>query len=95
MNIDQITAESAFALNGIGASYASGAGPVPCRVIVDQGIDSFADDRLVVPEITFSLLVSEVGVHQPGATVTVAGADYTVRHLKDDDGYMRRVVVEA
>ncbi|WP_366523454.1 CDGSH iron-sulfur domain-containing protein [uncultured Microbulbifer sp.] len=46
-----------------------------------QGIDEFADDRVQVPRIVFSLLVSEVGSHKPGVVITLKGVEYPSRPL--------------
>ncbi|WKD51679.1 head-tail joining protein [Microbulbifer spongiae] len=96
MDLEQRVAERNFQRWGKPASYTDGSGsdPVMCRVIRDQGIDEFADDRVRVPRMEFSLLVSEVGSHKPGALITVNGVEYQVRHLLEDDGTVRRVVVE-
>ncbi|MEX2964214.1 hypothetical protein [Microbulbifer sp. TYP-18] len=97
MNLEQRVAERNFQRWGKPAVYDAGSGgePQTCRVIRDQGVDEFAEERVRVPRFELSLLVSEVGVHKPGALVTLAGVEYTVRHLLEDDGTVRRVVAET
>lgn len=94
MNLEQITADSNFAIFGREAVYNDGGEDIPCRVIREQGIDQFAEERLGVPRVELLLLVSEIGEHSPGATVTLAGTEFEVRHLLEDDGVVRRVLVE-
>ncbi|WP_346839821.1 hypothetical protein [Microbulbifer sp. SAOS-129_SWC] len=95
MDLDQRAAERNFQRWGKSATYNAGSGDVECRVIKDQGVDEFAEDRVRVPRIELSLLVSEVGAHKPGALITLNGVEYEVRHLIDDDGTVRRVVGET
>lgn len=91
---EQRLAERNFQRWGKPAIYNAGSGDVECRVIKDQGVDEFADDRVRVSRIELSLLVSEVGSHRPGAIITYLGTEYEVRHLLADDGYVRTVVGE-
>lgn len=95
MDAEQLTAQAGFSVFGKPAIYDSGAGPLPCRVIQEQGVDQFADDRLSAARIELSVLVAEVGDHVPGATITLNSKDYVVRNLVEDDGVVRRVVVEV
>ncbi|WP_444890037.1 head-tail joining protein [Microbulbifer sp. DLAB2-AA] len=96
MDLDQRTAERAFRKWGKPATYTDGSGaePIDCRVIKEQEIDEFEDDeRVRVPRIELSLLVSEVGSYSSAAVVTLGGVAYSVRKRLTDDGVVWRVLV--
>lgn len=97
MDLEQRVAERNFQGWGKPASYTdgSGGGPAGCRVIRHQGVDEFADDRVRVPRIEFSLLVSEVGLHSVNAVISLNNVEYKVRQLLEDDGVVRRVQVDG
>ncbi|WP_444939936.1 hypothetical protein ACJJI3_12530 [Microbulbifer sp. ZKSA004] len=74
----------------------SGAEPIDCKVILDQEIDEFAEEeRLRVPRIELSLLVSEVGAYNSDAVITLGGVEYKVRKRLADDGVVWRGLVEG
>jgi len=95
VDLEQRLAERNFQRWGKLANYNAGSGDVECRVIKDQGVDEFAEDRVRTPRIELSLMVSEVGPHKPGALITLLGTEYEVRYLLADDGYVRTVVAET
>ncbi|WP_226649612.1 hypothetical protein [Microbulbifer variabilis] len=98
MDLDQRAAERAFRKWGKAATYTDGSGaePVDCRVIRDREIDEFDDEeRVRVPRIELSLLVSEVGAYSSGAVIALAGVAYTVRKRLEDDGVVWRVQVDG
>ncbi|WP_444891214.1 head-tail joining protein [Microbulbifer sp. DLAB2-AA] len=98
MDLDQRAAERAFRKWGKPATYSDGSGaePIDCRVIKDQEIDDFdEDERVRVPRIELSLLVSEVGVYNSGAVITLSGVAYQVRRRLSDDGVVWRVLVDG
>ncbi|WP_444945643.1 hypothetical protein ACJJIP_16635 [Microbulbifer sp. VTAC004] len=98
MDLDQRAAERAFRKWGKPATYSDGSGakPIACRVIKDEEIDEFEDDeRVRVPRIELSLLVSEVGSYNYEAVITLGGVAYTVRKRLGDDGVVWRVLVDA
>ncbi|WP_444939431.1 head-tail joining protein [Microbulbifer sp. JMSA002] len=98
MDLDQRAAERAFRKWGKPATYTddSGAEPIDCRVIKDQEIDEFEDEeRVRVPRIELSLLVSEVGVYSSEAVITLGGVEYLVRKRLSDDGIVWRVLVDG
>ncbi|WP_444903816.1 hypothetical protein ACJJIU_00210 [Microbulbifer sp. CnH-101-E] len=97
MDLDQRAAERAFRKWGKPATYTDGSGaePIDCRVIKDQEIDEFEDDeRVRVPRIELSLLVSEVGAYNSAAVITLSGVEYRVRKRLSDDGVVLRVLVD-
>ncbi|WP_444884507.1 head-tail joining protein [Microbulbifer sp. PSTR4-B] len=98
MNLDQRAAERAFRKWGKPAAYTDGSGaePIDCRVIKDQEIDEFDDEeRVRVPRIELSLLVSEVGAYNSAAVITLGGVGYRVRKRLSDDGVVWRVLVDG
>ncbi|QFT54588.1 hypothetical protein [Microbulbifer sp. THAF38] len=98
MDLDQRAAERAFRKWGKPAIYTDGSGaePITCRVIKDQEIDEFEDEeRVRVPRIELSLLVSEVGAYNSEAVITLGGVEYAVRKRLTDDGVVWRVLVDA
>ncbi|WP_444901400.1 hypothetical protein ACJJIG_17830 [Microbulbifer sp. SSSA007] len=98
MDLDQRAAERAFRKWGKAATFDDGSGvePIDCRVIKDQEIDEFEDeDRVRVPRIELSLLVSEVGAYNSEAVITLNGVAYTVRKRLSDDGVICRVQVDS
>ncbi|WP_445360389.1 hypothetical protein ACJJIL_19115 [Microbulbifer sp. EKSA005] len=97
MDLDQRAAERAFRKWGKAATYDGGGGePIDCKVILDQEIDEFdEEERLRVPRIELSLLVSEVGAYNPDAVITLGGVEYTVRKRLADDGVVWRVLVDG
>ncbi|WP_444958094.1 head-tail joining protein [Microbulbifer sp. ZKSA002] len=83
---------------GKAATYDDGSGgePIDCRVIKDQEIDDFDDEeRVRVPRVELSLLVSEVGSYNSEAMITLNGVAYTVRKRLADDGVVWRVLVDV
>ncbi|MCO1337088.1 hypothetical protein MO867_22450 [Microbulbifer sp. OS29] len=98
MDLDQRAAERAFRKWGKPATYTDGSGaePIDCKVIFEQEIDEFdEEERLRVPRIELSLLVSEVGAYKSGAVITLNGVAYTVRKRLADDGVVWRVQVDG
>ncbi|GAB2899821.1 hypothetical protein ACCI51_18100 [Microbulbifer echini] len=98
MDLDQRAAERAFRKWSKPATYDDGSGgePIDCRVIKDQEVDEFEEDeRVRVPRIELSLLVSEVGVYSSGAVITLGGVEYRVRKRLVDDGVVWRVQVDG
>ncbi|WP_226648985.1 hypothetical protein [Microbulbifer variabilis] len=98
MDLDQRTAERAFRKWGKPATYIDGSGaePITCRVIKDQEIDEFdEDERVRVPRIELSLLVSEVGAYSSEAVIILGGLEYLVRKRLSDDGVVWRVLVDG
>ncbi|MFA0812684.1 head-tail joining protein [Microbulbifer epialgicus] len=98
MDLDQRAAERAFRKWGKAATYKDGSSgaPISCRVIKDQEIDEFDDEeRVRVPRIELSLLVSEVGAYSPEAVITLGGVAYRVRKRLSDEGIVRRVQVDG
>jgi hypothetical protein len=96
MDLEQRAAERAFRKWSKPATYTDGSGaePITCRVIKDQEIDEFEDDeRVRVPRIELSLLVSEVGAYNSEAVITLGGVAYLVRKRLSDDGVVWRALV--
>ncbi|WP_444926803.1 hypothetical protein ACJJI4_01415 [Microbulbifer sp. TRSA002] len=98
MDLDQRAAERAFRKWGKAATYDDGSGgePIDCRVIFEQEIDDFDDEeRVRVPRVELSLLVSEVGAYNSEAVITLGGVAYSVRKRLSDDGVVWRVLVDV
>ncbi|WP_444902182.1 hypothetical protein ACJJIG_04430 [Microbulbifer sp. SSSA007] len=98
MDLDLRAAERAFRKWGKAATYDDGSGgePIDCRVIKDQEVDEFDDeDRVRVPRVELSLLVSEVGAYNSEAVIKLGGVEYAVRKRLADDGVVWRVLVDA
>ncbi|WP_444919108.1 head-tail joining protein [Microbulbifer sp. JMSA003] len=98
MDLDQRAAERAFRKWGKPATYTDGSGaePIDCRVIFEQEIDDFDDEeRVRVPRVELSLLVSEVGAYNSDAVITLGGVEYKVRKRLADDGVVWRVQVDG
>ncbi|WP_299589582.1 hypothetical protein [uncultured Microbulbifer sp.] len=98
MDLDQRAAERAFRKWGKAATYEDGSGAehIDCRVIKDQEIDDFdEDERVRVPRVELSLLVSEVGAYNAEAVITLGGVAYQVRKRLADDGVVWRVLVDT
>ncbi|WP_444926766.1 hypothetical protein ACJJI4_01200 [Microbulbifer sp. TRSA002] len=98
MDLDQRAAERAFRKWGKAATYNNGSGaePIDCKVILDQEIDDFDDEeRVRVPRVELSLLVSEVGAYNSDAVITLGGVEYKVRKRLADDGVVWRVQVDG
>ncbi|WP_444933583.1 head-tail joining protein [Microbulbifer sp. JTAC008] len=98
MDLDQRAAERAFRKWGKAATYDDGSGgePIDCLVIFEQEIDDFDDEeRVRVPRVELSLLVSEVGTYNSEAVVTLGGEEYKVRKRLGDDGVVRRALVDC
>ncbi|WP_444911073.1 head-tail joining protein [Microbulbifer sp. PAAF003] len=98
MDLDQRAAERAFRKWGKAATYedASGGEPIACRVIKDQVIDEFGDEeRVRVPRIELSLLVSEVGAYNSEAVFMLSGMVYQVCKRLSDDGVVWRALVDG
>ncbi|GAB2899559.1 hypothetical protein ACCI51_18300 [Microbulbifer echini] len=98
MDLDQRAAECALRKWGKPATYddGSGAEPIDYQLIFDQEIDQFdEEERLRVPRIELSLLVSEVGDYNSEAVIKLGGVEYTVRKRLADDGVVWRVLVEG
>ncbi|WP_226649275.1 hypothetical protein [Microbulbifer variabilis] len=98
MDLDQRAAERAFRKWGKPATYTDGSGaePIDCRVIKDQEVDEFEEEeRVRVPRVELSLLVSEVGTYSSGAVITLGGVAYRVRKRLADDGVVWRVQVDG
>ncbi|MCO1336421.1 hypothetical protein MO867_18975 [Microbulbifer sp. OS29] len=97
MDLDQRAAERAFRKWGKPATYddGSGADPIDCQVIFEQEIDDFDDEeRVRVPRVELSLLVSEVGSYNSEAVITLNGVEYSVRKRLADDGVVWRALVD-
>ncbi|GAB2889197.1 hypothetical protein ACCI51_18960 [Microbulbifer echini] len=97
MDLDQRAAERAFRKWGKPATYGDGSGePIDCKVIIEQEIDDFdEDERVRVPRVELSLLVSEVGAYNAEAVITLGGVAYQVRKRLADDGVVWRVLVDT
>ncbi|WP_226649335.1 hypothetical protein [Microbulbifer variabilis] len=98
MDLDQRAAERAFRKWGKAATYDDGSGgeSIDCRVIKDQEVDELEEDeRVRVPRIELSLLVSEVGAYNSEAVITLGGEEYKVRKRLADDGVVWRVLVDG
>ncbi|WP_226647158.1 head maturation protease, ClpP-related [Microbulbifer variabilis] len=91
-------AERAFRKWGEPSTYtdSSGTESIGCRVIKDQEICELEDEeRVRVPRIELSLLVSEVGPYNSGAVVTLGRVAYTVCKRLADDGVVWRALVDG
>lgn len=88
-----ILAQQSVRIFGKDAIYKPGTDNIPCRVVVDSGVDQMADTPF--RDTTLTYLVSVIGKHVRNATIEVPELQQTYRigELVDDDGYLRTVQV--